>query len=147
MVLKKILKEKFKSNLGVKLTWRAGMKENTKLINVVNELVRRAYFCIFATNEERVLSQGGLITACKTYIKSAIVAIEQIEKVDDEDRETLKQTVQYLEKLYSKAVYKSNKFDATNYAIRKKLDKVRYTAKWALSKLEEKGVIVKSNID
>jgi len=116
------------------------MKENEKLLKIIHELVRRAYFCIFATNEERVISEGGLITASKTYLKSALIVLNEIERLDDEDVKKLEETMKMLRELYEKANQKSNKFDLTKDVVRKKINKVRWTAKWVINSIEKRIV-------
>jgi len=114
------------------------MNTNEVLIKVINELVRRAYFCMFATNEERVVSEGGLITAAKTYIKSAIIVAEELGELTDGEREELRKAMDMLTDIVNITNRKSMKFDLSKDYIRKKINKVRYTARWLINKLEKK---------
>jgi len=113
------------------------MNTNEKLIKIIHELVRKAYFCIFATTKDRTLSEGGLITASKTYLKSAIVVVEELEP-PIKDNEVLKKTMEMLKDIMSRSDKKQFRFDVTDPIIRKKFDKVKSTAKWLLNKLEKK---------
>jgi len=113
---------------------------NQKLIKIIHELVRRSYYCLFATNEPRVISEGGLITASKTYIKSAIIVADELEPLNDKEREMLKETMKMLEEIVNITNKKSNKFDLSKDHVRKKINKVKYTANWLLNKLKKKMI-------
>jgi len=78
-----------------------------------------------------------LITAAKTYLKSAIIVVDQIEApLNDREKEMAKQVYDMAKEIYAKANEKSNKFDLTKDVVRKKINKVRWTASWLLNKLE-----------
>lgn len=78
-----------------------------------------------------------MITAAKTYLKSAIIVVDQIEApLNDREKEMAKQVYDMAKEIYAKANEKSNKFDLTKDVVRKKINKVRWTASWLLNKLE-----------
>jgi len=115
------------------------MNPNKVLVDLIYEFIRRANFCIYATNEPRVISEGGLITASKTYLKCAILTIEKLETLTNEDKEKLKECIKLLETLINVDQKKlMQKFDISNDVVRKKMERVRYVAKWCRNKLLQK---------
>lgn len=106
-------------------------------LEVVHELVRKAHYCIFPTTKDRVLSEGGLITAAKTYLKSAIVVLEEMPFTTEfkTDHPIVREIMRMLLDLMGKTDKKAYRFDITNDVIRKKLEGVKRQAKWCYSKL------------
>lgn len=113
------------------------MCDNKTLLKIAHELVRKAHFCVYATNDERVISEGGLITSAKTYLKSAIVVISHIDRLEKDD-EMVRDVLRMLDELDRSIVVKSNRLDMTKPIIRKKVNKLRWTANWLRNRLEKK---------
>jgi len=111
---------------------------NNALLEVVRELVRRAHYALLGSTEKRILSEGGVLTACKCYIKSAILIMNKLDPGEDFDLELVLNISEMLTELATMSVKKLDKFNTNNYAVQKRLQDIKRHARWALNVLEKK---------
>jgi len=111
---------------------------NNALLDVVRELIRRAHYSLLGSSEKRILSEGGLLTACKCYIKSAILIMNKLDPQEDFDLELVLDISEMLSELANMSVKKLEKFDTSNYVVQRRLNDIKRHARWALNVLEKK---------
>ena len=111
---------------------------NDTLLNIAIELVRRAYKAIIASNQDKILSPGGVITASKTYLKSAIIVLRELDPHEDMDLEKVLELSKMLREISETSTKKLEKFNVKDRVVQKRLSDVRRTARWVLSTLEKK---------
>jgi len=112
-------------------------KLNDTLLEIIHELVRKAYYCIYATNEDRVVSEGGLVTSAKCYLKSAVVVAHRLQPMTY-NKECFYDIMKMLEELMKIDDKKIVKFDVTRREIRVRLERVKRDAKWLKNTIEKK---------
>ena len=106
-------------------------------VEVVRRLVRSAYYCIIATSQQKVLSEGGLITASKTYLKSAIVVVDML--IDKIPAREAVEIIEMLDKI-DRCVYDKSYRFPKNKVVEKKLRKVREEARRLRRKIANRMV-------
>jgi len=103
----------------------------------VRRLVRSAYYCVVATTPQKTISEGGLITASKTYLKSAIIVLDSL--VDKIPAREALEIINLLDKIDHCVYDKSYRFPKSE-VIEKKLRKVREEARRLRRKIANRMV-------
>jgi len=111
---------------------------NNALLEVAKELIRRAHFSVLGSSEKRILSEGGVLTAAKCYIKSAILIMNKLDPSADFDLDLVLSVSEMLSEIATMSIKKLEKFDTKNPVIQKRLSDIKRHARWALNVLEKK---------
>jgi len=106
-------------------------------LEIAYELVRKAHACLLASNEQRILSEGGVITAAKAYIKAAVVAfrkLDPLEVIGDKQVKTIEKMLDDIVKLADK---KLEKYNSGNKVIESKIKTLKTQTLWAKNTLRK----------
>jgi len=95
---------------------------NSTLIQIILELVQKAYNCIFI-QDNKIHNVEGLLSSCATYIKSAQVVARHLQKpLNEKEKEKLKEIMKMLIELTT-VKYENTKFKNV-------MDKVSFEKKY-----------------
>ncbi len=106
------------------------------LVNLLEKFVTKAEMCTRALVEENVMSEGGLVTASKTWIRAAIEVINELQRVELSNDEIRR--IEALLPIVGRAMDRvAMKIRDENEYYRKRLEELHRKFKWLRRRLED----------